>query len=339
MRSTLLTLFLCFASFVRAQTPPSVFADQAVTLNTTTGEIHGSLLVPAGTNPVPVVLIIAGSGPTDRNGNMVGLPGANDSLKFLAVALAEAGIASLRYDKRGVAQSRAAGTNESELRFETYVADAAAWLRELRKDRRFSTLSVVGHSEGSLIGMLAIERSGADAFVSIAGVARRVSDVLRDQLRPKLNSELAKQNERILATLERGQLVDSVPPALSPMYRPSVQPYLISWLRYTPETEIKKLSIPVLIAQGTTDIQVSLAEARALKKSKPGAELVLVEGMNHVLKKVPPDLVKQEASYFDPSLPIAPELVESIRTFIKAVQPKPKLSMSFNSFAPISRAL
>lgn len=334
MRSTLLTLFLCLAGLARAQTPPSVFADQAVTLNTATGVIHGSLLVPAGTNPVPVVLIIAGSGPTDRNGNIVGSSGPNDSLKLLAAALAEAGIASLRYDKRGVAQSKSAGMKESDLRFETYVADAATWLHQLRKDRRFSTVSVLGHSEGSLIGMLAIESSGADAFVSIAGVARRVSDVLRDQLRQKLDSELAKQNERILATLERGQLVDSVPPALSPIYRPSVQPYLISWMHYAPETEIKKLSLPVLIAQGTTDIQVSLTEAKALKKSKPEAALLVVEGMNHVLKKVPADPAQQEASYVDPSLPLAPELVESIRTFIRAVRPKSKLNLSFNSYVP-----
>ena len=321
MRSLLVLFVLCFvASFVNALAATSVVLDQAVTLETGSGVLHGSLMLPDGAAPMPVVLLIAGSGPTDRNGNTSGMSGANDSLKLLAEALAASGIASVRYDKRGIAESQPAGPRESDLRFETYVTDAAAWVRQLRNDRRFSTVTVVGHSEGSLIGMLAVERSGADAFVSIAGMARRASDVLRDQLRPHLDSELAKRNEQILVSLEQGQSIDSVPPTLLALYRPSVQPYLISWFRYTPEIEIRKLSVPVLIVQGTTDIQVSPAEARALKKSKPGAELLLVEGMNHVLKKVQDEPAAQQASYIDPTLPVVPELIDSIRAFVRAIR-------------------
>lgn len=297
--------------------------DHPVRLETATGTLHGTLLLPEGAGPHPVALIIAGSGPTDRNGNSALLPGANHSLKLLAEGLAERGVASLRYDKRGVGQSAAAGPRESELRFDTYVEDAAAWLRQLRGDARFSTVSVVGHSEGSLVGMLAARQARADAFVSVAGVARRASEVLRDQLRPQLPPELWSESERILAALEAGRTADSVPEALDVLYRPSVQPYLISWFRYTPAAEIAHLRVPVLIAQGTTDVQVAVAEARALKEAKPDAELLVVEGMNHVLKLVPADPAAQQASYSNPSLPVAPALLEATARVLRGAPRRP----------------
>src|ERR1043165_3945869 len=83
-----------------------------VTLTTPTGALHGTLLVPASTRPVPLAVIIAGSGPTDRDGNSPMLQGKNNSLKMLAEGLAARGIASVRYDKRGIAGSAKAGGNE-----------------------------------------------------------------------------------------------------------------------------------------------------------------------------------------------------------------------------------
>jgi pimeloyl-ACP methyl ester carboxylesterase len=296
---------------------------EPVRLETATGTVHGTLLVPGGPGPHPVALMVAGSGPTDRNGNSALLPGANNSLKLLAEGLAEQGVASLRYDKRGVAQSASAGPAESDLRFETYVEDASAWLKQLKADSRFSAVAVVGHSEGSLIGMLAARQARADALVSVAGIARRASEVLREQLRPQLPAELWQESERILAELEAGRTTDSVPAALFALFRPSVQPYLISWFRFVPTDQIVRLSIPVLIAQGTTDIQVSVAEAEALKEAKPDAELLIVEGMNHVLKLVSADLAQQQASYSDPSLPVSPVLVEHTAQILRSAQRLP----------------
>ena len=324
MRSIFVALFLSFAAgLANAQIETSVGVEHAATLDTGTGVLRGTIMAPAREAAVSIVILIAGSGPTDRNGNTLGLPGVNDSLKLLAKALAASGIASLRYDKRGVGESRTAGPKESDLRFEMYVADAAMWVRQLKADRRFSTVTVLGHSEGSLIGMLAVENSGADAFISVAGVARRASDLLRDQLRPKLSGELAQQNEQLLASLEQGKFIGTVPAALMALYRPSVQPYLASWMRYTPAEAIKKLSVPVLIVQGTTDAQVGVAEAEALKHSRPEAEIAIVNGMNHVLKTVPVDPTKQQASYVDPALPVAPELVDRVRAFVLAIRPLP----------------
>ena len=201
-----------------------------------------------------------------------------------------------------------------------YAADAAAWVRQLRADRRFTTVTVLGHSEGSLIGMLAVENSGVDAMISVAGPARRASDVLRDQLRPKLSGELAEKSEKILANLEQAKLVASVPAALMALYRPSVQPYLISWLRYVPAKVIKKLAVPILIVHGTTDIQVRVDDAKILLGANAGAQLAIVDGMNHVLKMVPIDPEKQRASYLDPRFPVAVALVDRVATFVLALK-------------------
>jgi pimeloyl-ACP methyl ester carboxylesterase len=291
-----------------------------MTLTTASGQLAGTLALPAAPARVPVALIVAGSGPTDRDGNSALLPGHNDSLRMLAAALADNGVASLRYDKRGIGASAAAMTSESALRFDTYVDDAQAWLDKLRADPRFSGIVVIGHSEGSLIGMLAAQRAAAAAFVSVSGVAQAASTVLRKQLAGKLPPALALENERILATLERGELPQAVPAPLAALYRPSVQPYLVSWIKYVPADRIAALRMPVLIVQGTTDIQVGVDQAQALKAARPDAVLAIIPGMNHVLKLVAADTQQQQASYADPTLPLAPQLVGAIVDFVHKLQ-------------------
>jgi hypothetical protein len=298
----------------------SVPAEQAVEVTSHGLTLYGTLLVPEGAAKRPVVLIIAGSGPTDRNGNSAVLPGHNDAYKMLASALAVGGIASLRYDKRAIGESKLGpGAKEDDLRFEDYVNDAEAWIAKLRQDARFSSVVVAGHSEGSLIGIIAGREAKADAVVSISGVAANAADVLRDQLRPQLEPvpALASASETILKGLEQGKTTADVPPQLAALYRPSVQPYLISWIHYVPSSEIAKVTTPVLILQGTTDIQVPVSAAQALKAAKPDATLDIVQGMNHVLKIVPEDRALQVASYSDPTLPIAPELTSAIVAFVK----------------------
>jgi pimeloyl-ACP methyl ester carboxylesterase len=301
--------------------------EQPAHLTTPSGTISGTLVVPSAAGKLPVVLIIAGSGPTDRDGNSAALPGKNNTYKMLADALAAEGIASLRYDKRGIGESRAAGRREADLRFDMYVDDAAAWLAQLRGDTRFSHVIVAGHSEGSLIGMVAASKAHADAFVSLAGVAHRASDVLRDQLRPQIGAlpEIWQGSETILASLEQGSLVDPLPPpiqaipGLASLYRLSVQPYLISWFKYVPSTQIRALTVPVLIIQGTTDIQVSTDEAKALKAAKPEAELILIEGMNHVMKRAPADRAQNVSTYGNPDLPLVPEMPKAVVEFVRRV--------------------
>jgi len=286
------------------------------------GALEGSFLCPTTPAPWPAVLLIAGSGPTDRNGNSAGLPGANNSLKLLAEALAQRGIASVRYDKRGIGGSRATLTSEADLRFDMLADDAAAWVRRMHLDPRLSTITVAGHSEGSLLGMLAARSANADAYISLEGAGRTASAIIHEQLASRATAPIAAQADSIMAEIDAGRTVDSIPPTLVALFRPSVQPYLVSWFRYDPAKELAKLQVPVLIVQGTTDIQVSNEDARLLAAADPRAKLVTIDGMNHVLKMVPADLTQQIKSYSDPSLPVAPQLVDAVASFVKDVRPR-----------------
>lgn len=311
MRITLLTLFLWCAFQLSAQ----MLVSDIEILHTPTGDIEGTLLCPYSSEKVPVVLIIAGSGPTDRDGNNLRM--TNNSLKFLAEGLKSQNIASLRYDKRGIGESESAGLKEADLRFDHYVDDAKAWISKLKEDQRFSEVIIAGHSEGSLIGMLACQEMNVDKFVSIAGAGYPAADILRKQLKTQSSAYL-EQAEPILQQLEKGKTVDNVDPTLNVIFRKSIQPYMISWFKYSPQQEIAKLTIPVLIIQGTTDIQVSIDNAETLKKNNAHAQLELIDGMNHILKAAPADRAKNMATYAQADLALHPELLAAIVNFISA---------------------
>jgi alpha/beta superfamily hydrolase len=230
----------------------------------------------------------------------------------------------VRYDKRAVAVATGAvkGAREADMRFEDLVGDAAAWITLLRNDARFAGVTVVGHSEGSLVGMLAARQARADAFVSLAGIARSLADVLRDQLKAQpLSVEQAAASEAILRDLESGKTTATVPPALFALFRPSVQPYLVSVFAYKPTVEMAALRVPTLVVQGTTDIQVAVPEAEALKAARPDATLKVIEGMNHVLKTAPGDRAANIATYSNPDLPLADGLATAVTSFIRNVRP------------------
>lgn len=283
------------------------------TLQTSTGDLFGTLTVPITKGTFPVALIIAGSGPTDRNGNNPQMK--NNALQMLAHELAAQGIASMRYDKRGIGESAPAMISEEQLRFENYVEDAKAWAAQLKTDPRFRKLIVIGHSEGSLIGMLACEQ--ADAFVSLAGAGRPIDVILKEQLAAQLTGKkklLRAANEGI-SKLKEGKLVEDAPMELFGLFRPSVQPYLISWMKYDPANEISKLNIPIVIVQGTTDLQVQVKDAELLHQACPlNSELIVIEGMNHIFKMAPLDRVKNIETYSNPELPLAEELRRILET-------------------------
>lgn len=306
-------------SALAAMLPASAGAarqEEAITLQSSGATLNGTLRMPADGKPAAVVLIIGGSGPTDRDGNNA-LAGRNDSLKMLAEALAGAGYASVRYDKRGIGQSVAAAVDETALRLDTYVDDAAAWVGQLERSGRFPAVVIAGHSEGSLIGMLAAQRADVASFISLAGSADGLGTLLRKQLASQLPPALAAENERILQSIERGATTADVPAPLLALYRPSVQPYLISSVRYVPAREIGKLKVPVLLVQGTTDLQVGVDQVRALQAAKPDACLALLPGMNHLLKEVPADMAAQQRSYGDPALPLHHALPAALESFLR----------------------
>jgi len=286
----------------------------AIELDTGTGTLHGTVTLPEGCGPFPTVLMHVGSGPTDRDGNQTGI--VNDSLKLLAEALASRGLASVRYDKRGIAQSAPAGLpSQADYRFHHFVDDLEGWLAELDGDERFGRLTVAGHSEGSLIAILASQAAPTDALVSLAGPGRPAGDVLREQLAAQLSGTLLDEANAIIDALEAGQTVDQVPSELLGIFHPSVQPYLISWFQYDPAEALAQLSGPVQIIQGTTDIQVQVADAELLAAAYPTAELHIIENMCHVLKEATLDSTAQNQAYTDPSLPIMAELVDALAPF------------------------
>lgn len=316
-------LFLATFSMAPMAPQQDTIPSVPITLETTTGDISGSLVLPSGNERHPVALIIAGSGPTDRDGNspVPVAPGKvlhTDSYKLLAAALASNGIASVRYDKRGIGASAKAmsGMTEADYRFDMGVDDAAAWIHMLRADPRFSSVVVLGHSEGSLVGMLAARRAQADGFVSLEGAGRPAADILREQLTAA--GVPPAMFESALDSLAAGRTVANTPPALASLFRPSVQPYMISWFRYDPAAELKKLPYATLVIQGTHDVQVSAKDAELLAAA-PGAKLVTIDGMTHVLKSGPADKAAQASTtYSDPSIPLAPEVVSAIVTYVRA---------------------
>lgn len=310
MRALLILLLLTMPlSFVHART----LLTQTLNLDTGHGVLQGTLLLPKSERPLPVALLIAGSGPTDRNGNNPA--GHNDSLKRLAQGLARQGVASLRYDKRGVGASLAAAPDERDLSVEAYVSDALAWSERLKGDPRFGELILVGHSEGALIASLAAPRSGAAALISIAGSGRPIDAVLREQLQGRLPPALLATSHYLIDELKAGRTHADIPEPLQVLFRPSVQPYLISLFAYDPAEAFAAVNVPALIVQGRHDIQVGIDDAEALHRAKPDAELALIDGMNHVLRIVPASAA-QLASYDDPDLPLARGLLERIQRFL-----------------------
>lgn len=288
--------------------------DQPAVLDTGTGTIYGSMLMPSQQGEVPVGLIIAGSGPTDRNGNSPVMK--NNALKMLAEDLCKNNIATLRYDKRGIGQSQPAGLQESDLRFDNYVDDAVGWIHQLKTDKRFSKVIVIGHSEGSLIGMVASEKTHPDAFISIAGAGESADKLLKKQLKNQPDS-VQHYAFPVIDSLAAGKTVDNINPTYNALFRPSVQPYLISWFKYDPKEEISKLNIPVLIIQGSTDIQVDQDNAFELLYAAKNVDLQIIEGMNHIMKKADPDRIKNMATYNNPDLPVMNELIQDIAQFIR----------------------
>jgi uncharacterized protein len=275
-------------------------------------------MLPQGNGPFPVALIIAGSGPTDRNGNSSML--TTDAYKKLAQGLAAQGIATLRYDKRLIGAS-VVKQPESDLRFDDFVNDALALTAYLERDTRFSSVSIIGHSEGSLIGMLAAQRDPHIAkFVSLEGAGRNLAVIVNEQIRANPNTPqmILTEVESINASLLAGKTVPNPDPQLNALFRPSVQPYLISEYKYDPGTEIAKLKIPVLIIHGTTDIQVSATDAKLLAAGDPKAQFVSIEGMNHILVDAPIDRNGNIATYSQPALPLSAQLVPTIAGFLKS---------------------
>ncbi|WP_134091645.1 DUF3887 domain-containing protein [Olivibacter sp. XZL3] len=302
---------------IRANTSksPANFPEEALKIKVNGGIISGTLMTPK--NPqagAPVALIIAGSGPTDRNGNNLYGVKANSYL-LLAEALADNGIASFRYDKRLVGESANFQTSQNELVVDDFVNDAVILGNFLKTRKEFGKLYIIGHSEGSNIGMLASEQLNPAAFISLCGPGENLSTVLERQLLAQ--PSLKKQAEPIIELLKQGKTTNNVPTELNSLFAPVVQGFLISSFKIDPAEEIRKLKIPVLIVGGTTDLQVPVSHAEKLKAANPKATLLLVKNMNHTLKTAPRNKEANIKTYTQPGLPLNSDLVIGLVNFLR----------------------
>jgi pimeloyl-ACP methyl ester carboxylesterase len=269
----------------------------------------------------PVVLIIPGSGPTDRDGNNpLGVTAA--PYRLLAEALAAKGVSSVRIDKRGMFGSKAAVADANAVTIGDYAADTHAWVAAIRKQAGAKCVWVLGHSEGALVALAAAQQpDGICGVILVSGAGRKLGDVIRDQLRANpANAPLLDSAMAALDSLEAGKHVDvsAMHPALQKLFAPQVQGFLIDMFSRDPAKLAASLKLPLLIVQGERDLQVSAADAKALAAAQPKAKLVLVPTMNHVLKDVASeDRAANAATYADPSLPIDTTLVDSIAGFVK----------------------
>jgi fermentation-respiration switch protein FrsA (DUF1100 family) len=275
--------------------------------------IDGTLLLPKLEQPLPLVIIVAGSGPTDRNGNQQMME--NNSLRYLAEGLYDNGIASYRYDKRIVKQMKQRDLIEKNIRFDDFIKDAVLVTEYFKKGGEFSKIYIIGHSQGSLVGMIAAQ-GRADGFISIAGAGQEIDDVIVDQL-VKQAPGLEESARTAFDDLRVNGIALNYSPGLASIFRADIQPFIRSWMKYNPKIEIAKLEIPVLIISGDKDLQVQVSEAELLHQAKPDAAYKIFPNMNHIMKYIEGGDIENSKSYNQYNLPIIPELIEALNIFIK----------------------
>ncbi|WP_299526287.1 carboxylesterase [uncultured Lutibacter sp.] len=307
-----ITLFILLVStFAIAQ--EIKYNETEINIPTNTVTLKGTLLTPNSEKKCELVILIPGSGPTDRDGNNVMMK--NNSLKLLAEGLASNNIATYRFDKSVLSYTKEDKATIDSLTFDVFIEEAKSVIQYFKNTHNYSKIIVTGHSQGSLVGLIA-SKNNSDGFISIAGAGRTIDEVLVEQI-SKQAPFLKDETERVLSELKKGNTVDEFNPMLISIFNKSVQPFLISWIKYNPQIELKKLTIPVLIINGTNDIQVAISEAELLHAANSTSELVIIENMNHIFKEIKGDVNENMSSYTNPDLPIMTNLITSIVEFIK----------------------
>jgi len=305
--------------------PPKTVIETSFTIQSGTFTLPGTLTMPARySRQIPVALIVAGSGPTDRNGNSAGpLRAQNNSNLYaiLAWQLANAGIASVRYDKRVLGENLQK-VDIKKTSIDDFVADAIAGARKLVGDRRFSKVILIGHSEGAELVLQAVNRGApASGIVMLSGAGRPIGPVLREQISQSLPREEVVKWDSAFARYLRSEEPSEVHLALKSLLQPANRKFMQSWVKYDPTAEIARARVPVLIVQGGRDIQISEADARALKAAQPAAKLLVIPSANHVFRAAPStDRTAQLRLYTDPTIPIVSELAPAIADWIKALK-------------------
>ncbi len=290
------------------------FTATEVDIPTAKVTINGTLLMPNNIKKPKLLIIIPGSGPTDRNGNQ-GLIQTN-ATKYLVEALSDKNIATYRYDKSVLAYIKQKNFKEKNVRFDDFIDEAKRVVNYFKSKNQFSKIIIAGHSQGSLVAMFVANQT--DGYISLDGAGRPIDEVIFEQINNQAPF-LAKSTQIIIDSLKQGNLVKDVPPLLLSVFRPSIQPFLISWMKYNPQTEIKKIKVPVLLINGSKDIQVPTSDAQQLHKANPKSELKIIQNMNHIFKEIKGGVTENKQSYTNPKLPVMQVLVKTLSDFINKI--------------------
>lgn len=299
---------------------PAAAVEAPYTIRNAGLELAGTLTTPRGvTKSVPVVVIIAGSGPTDRNGNSV-MGIRPNSYAQLAWRLAERGIASLRYDKRVLPGTK--GTVDiTTLSLADFASDARAAAESLAIDKRFSRVLLLGHSEGASLALIAAKNGPPVAgVISVSGLGRAVTTVIRQQLSRQVDSATLVRYDSAMAEYLRGEPPKDIPAGLEAFFVPMNLRFMRTWAEFDPPAAMRAVRQPVLIVQGGRDLQVTPKDAELLKSGRPDAPIVIVPLANHVLKQAADTtLAGQMPLYQNPAAPIMPDVVNQIADWILKV--------------------
>ena len=278
---------------------------EEITINNMAIELPGTLTYSSENQPL--IIWVHGSGGVNRNGN------TPNYIKQFRDEINKKEIAFFSYDKRTANLKNAKFIQEDGIYFSDFVSDLKEVINKFKDDKRFSEIILAGHSQGSLIAMLALEN--VDKYISIAGAGETIDKTLVRQITAQ-SPAFGKLTEQYVKELKENGSIKSVDPNLMSLFAPQNQPFLNSWIKLDPIEEIKKVTLPTLIINGDKDIQVQVSDAEKLKKAKPDAQLVIIKNMNHLLKQIEKDEDNLK-SYMSSDYAISNELVETIAIFIK----------------------
>lgn len=306
--SLYLALFFCVMMFSQEH----IISEEILIVNDSI-KLPGTLTYNKDLKSQPLAIYIHGSGNVDRNGNQAGVNINANYIKQLADSLNARGIAFYRYDKRSSIKENLKFMM-TDLSFDGFVDDAEHAVNKFKEDKRFSSISLIGHSQGSLVAMLAAQKD-VDKYISLAGISEDMGSFIINSYQ-LYSDEMGKMAKEQVDELKETGTIENVNPALAHLFSKPNQPFFITWMAYNPSEEIKKLDIPILIINGTKDLQVKIEEAKKLHNAKPDSELVIIKNMNHVLKNIEKDEDNMK-SYYSPDFPLSEELINTLEAFIK----------------------
>lgn len=307
------TLFFLLLTFQFALAQDNAVKEENLTIDQFT---DGTLTLPQNSIAQSLVIFIQGSGPVNRDGNAPMMK--NDGMKKLAHALAGEGIATFRFDKRIFKMDRLK-IKEEDLKFEDFVTDVNSIVQHFRNEGTFEKIIIAGHSEGSLIGMLSAIENDVDAYISLAGAGRPIHEIIVEQI-AKQSEELSVNAKVAFEEMLQNRTTTNYSPYLESIFRASVQPYMYSWMRFDPAEEIAKLEIPVLIINGSFDIQVDVKDAEILNEAAKDSKIVILDKMNHIFREIEGEHLENTKAYNEPQRPLHPELVPAISEFVKSLE-------------------